>query len=320
MNFRRALWIFSVTAVLFILYQPASAAETSVVTEGRYVMGDSDTLAIAEERVLRLAQRRAVEEAGLYIESTFQDIERASPHKSFQSSALEIRTIAAAITKTEILESRRSFEKDRPSFYIRIRATVDLDNLQAAVRRWQSEKRFAEHFRRLQSENAELKAQLHELRTARTSVRALTIEPTGHAKSREQARILVEKAILSQHLSQKLNLTSQAAVLDPQSVEPLIVRGQTYLRLASAAYSNKFKPSEYSEYVDNARMDFDRAILIDPKNTWALLGRGDVNTWLQRPIEAAHSFEQVLELDPFFDWRVIASSISVLPRLADWLH
>ena len=301
MDFRRALWIISVTAVLFILYRPASAAETSVVTEGHYVMGDSDTLAIAGERVLRLAQRRAVEEAGLYIESTFQDIERASPHKSFQSSALEIRTIAAAITKTEILESRRSFENDRPSFYIRIRATVDLDNLQAAVRRWQSEKRFAEHFRRLQSENAELKAQLHELRTAPTGVRALTIEPTGHAKSREQARILVEKAILSQHLSQKLDLTTQAAVLDPQSVEPLIVRGQTYLRLASAAYSNKFKPSEYSEYVDNARMDFDRAILIDPKNTWALLGRGDVNTWLQRPIEAAHSFEQVLELDPFFD-------------------
>jgi tetratricopeptide (TPR) repeat protein len=48
-------------------------------------------------------------------------------------------------------------------------------------------------------------------------------------------------------------------------------------------------------------MDFDRAILIDPKNTWALLGRGDVNTWLHRPVEAAHAFEQVLELDPFFD-------------------
>jgi tetratricopeptide (TPR) repeat protein len=112
---------------------------------------------------------------------------------------------------------------------------------------------------------------------------------------------LVEKAIHSQHLSQKLDLISQAAALDPQSVEPLIVRGQTYLRLASAAYANKSRPSEYSEYIDNARMDFDRAILIDPQNTWALLGRGDVDTWLHRPLEAAHAFEQVLELDPFFD-------------------
>lgn len=287
------------------MYQPAHALETTVVTEGRYVMGDSDTLATAEERVLRLAQRRAIEEAGLYIESTFQDIEKVSPDKSFQSSSLEIRTIAAAITKTEILESRRSFHNDRPSFYVRIRVVVDLDNLQTAVQRWQSEERFAEHFRRLQSENAELKAQLRKLRTipetTPAGMRTLTIEPLDHTKGREQARVLVEKAIHSRHLYQKLDLTSQAAALDPQSVEPLIVRGQTYLRLASAAYSNKSKPSEYSVYIDNARMDFERAILIDPMNTWALLGLGDVNTWLHKPVEAAHAFEQVLELNPFFD-------------------
>ena len=301
MIFRRVLRIVFVVASFFILYHAAGASQTTVVTEGRYAMGDSDTLAMAEERVLRLAQRRAVEEAGLYIESTFQDIEKTSPDRNFQSSSLEIRTIAAAITKTDILESRRSFENDRPNFYVRIRAVVDLDNLQAAVRRWQSEERFAEHFRRLQSENSKLKAQLHELRTAPTGVRTLVIEPLGHTKGREQARILVEKAILSQHLPQKLDLISQAAALDPQSVEPLIVRGQTYLRLASAAYSNKSRPSEYSEYIDNARMDFDRALLIDPKNTWALLGQGDVDTWLHRPVEAAHAFEQVLELDPFFD-------------------
>ena len=300
MNFRHVLRIvFIVTS--FFLNKPASASETTVVTEGHYVMGDSDTLVLAEERVLRLAQRRAIEEAGLYIESTFQDIEKASPGKSSQSSSLEIRTIAAAITKTEVLESRRSFDNDRPSFYIRIRAVVDLDNLQAAVRRWQSEERFAEHFRRLQSENAELKAQLRKLRTTPSDVRTLTIEPLNHTQGREQARILVEKAILSRRLPQKLDLISQAAALDPQSVEPLIVRGQTYLRLASAAYSNKSRPNEYSKYIDNARMDFDRAILIDPKNTWALLGRGDVDTWLHRSVEAAQAFEQVLELDPFFD-------------------
>ena len=322
MDFRLALKVLSVFAACFILHQPARASETIVVTEGRYVMGDSDTLTAAEDRVLRLAQRRAVEEAGLYIESTFQDIEKSSPGtgKSFQSIAMEIRTIAAAITRTEILESRRSYENDRPSFYVRIRATVDLDNLQAAVRRWQSEKRFAEHYRRLQSENAELKAQLHELRTAPAGVRTLTIEPLlGHTKGQEQARLLVEKAILSPHYPQKLDLISQAAALDPYSVEPLIVRGQTYLRLAAATYANKSKTSAYSEYVDNARMDFDRAILIDPRSAWAFLGRGDVDTWLHRPIEAAHSFEHVLKLDPFFDlarYRLIDLYTAEARRLA----
>ncbi len=296
----RSLSILSVSLVVF--YYPANASETTVVAEASYVMGDGDTLAIAEERVLQRAQRRAVEEAGLYIESTFRDMERSEAGTSIQTSSLEVRTIAAAITRTEILETRRSFLNDRPSFYVLIRAVVDLDNLQAAIQRWQTEQRLGDHFRRLQKENAELKIQLDELRASRTDVRTLVIEPVAHSfNARERAQKLVEKAMLTQHLPQKLSLVSQAAVLDPKSIEPLIVRGQTYLRLASATYSSSSRPSEYSEYVDNARMDFDRALLMDPRNTWALLGQGDVNAWLHRSEQAAHFFEQALELNPFFD-------------------
>jgi len=299
-NIARSLSIITLSFAIFCY--PARASETTIVTEASYVMGDGDTLAIAEERVLQRAQRRAVEEAGLYIESTFRDMERSEAGTSIQTSSLEVRTIAAAITRTEILETRRSFLNDRPSFYVRIRAVVDLNNLQAAIQRWQTEQRLSDHFRRLQKENTQLKNQLEELRASRTGVRTLVIEPVGHtANVREQAQKLVEKAMLIQHLPQKLSLVSQAAVLDPNSVEPLIVRGQTYLRLASATYSSSSRPSEFSEYVDSARMDFDRALRMEPQNTWALLGQGDVNTWLHRPEQAAHSFEQALEINPFFD-------------------
>ncbi|MGQ0694227.1 MAG: tetratricopeptide repeat protein, partial [Nitrospiraceae bacterium] len=301
MHFRHTLSALMATVVMLLSLHDASGAETIIVAEGRYLMADGDTLALAEEKVLQRAQRRAVEEAGIYLESTFHDLEKTLGGRSLQNSSLEIRTIAAAITKTEILESRRSFENDRPSFFVRIRAVVNLDNFQAAIRRWQSEQQFAEHFRRLQKENAELKAQLHELKSTSVSVRMLNIDQPGRSGTREQARSLVDKAILTENLRQKLDLTSQAATLDPLSVDPLIVRGQTYLRLVSAAYSNKSRPSEYSGYIDNARMDFDRALMIDPKNTWGLLGQGDVNTWLQRPEDAAYSYERALELDPFFD-------------------
>ena len=292
---------FTVTAIIITCSQHAIASDTTIVAEGRYLMADGDTLALAEEKVLHRAQRRAIEEAGIYLESTSYDFEKISGGKSFQAGSLEIRTIAAAITKTEILESHRSFENDRPSFFVRIRAVVNLDNLQAAIRRWQSEQQFAEHFRQLQKENDDLRAQLHELRTTRTGGRTLIIEPPGRNGAHERARTLVESAIQTRNLRQKLDLTTQAATLAPQSVDPLIVRGQTYLRLVSATYSNASRPSEYSEYVDNARMDFDRALIIDPTNTWALLGQGDVNTWLKRPEDAAHSYEQALALDPFFE-------------------
>ena len=286
---------------LCLLPMQAAASVTTVVAEAQYLMADGDTLAQAEEKVLQRAKRKAVEEAGMYLESTFLDVEKIAGEKSFQTSSLEIRTIAAAVTKTEVLESRRAFDSDRPSFFVRIRAVVDLDHLQDAVRRWRSEQQLADHFHRLQKENAELKAQLRHLKAAPTGVRTLTVQPPGRNGTQEQAQQLVERAITTPNLPQKIELASQAAVLDPHDADPLIVRGQTYLKLASTAYSNKAKPSEYSKYVDNARMDFDRALIIDPKNTWALIGQGDVNTWLQRHEDAGYSYEQALALDPLFD-------------------
>ena len=143
---------------------PSHAASTKiVVAEGQYVMADGDTLGAAEEKVLQRAQRRAVEEAGIYLESTFHDVEKESGGRTSQTSSLEIRTIAAAITQTEILESGRTFDNDRPVFFVRIRATVNLDSLADAIKRLKSDEQLARHFRQLQQENYELRAQLQEL-------------------------------------------------------------------------------------------------------------------------------------------------------------
>lgn len=291
----------AILAVILFLSSQTAASETTVTAEAHYLMADGDTLAQAEETVLQRAKRRAVEQAGMYLESTFLDVEQENGSGRIQSSSLEIRTIAAAVTKTDILESRRTFENDRPNFYVRIRAVIDLDHLQEAIRRWHSEQQFAEHFRRLQKENSRLKAAIRELKTTPRGVSTITVGSTGPAQIPEEAQKLVDQAIMTPSLRQKLRLTSQAVRLAPQAAEPLIVRGQTYLQLVSTSYSKKAKPSRYSHYVDNARMDFDRALLIDPQNTWALLGQGDVRTWLHRTDDAARSYEQALALNPFFD-------------------
>ena len=276
-----------------------AALETTIIAEGHYVMADGDTLAMAEERVLQRAQRRAVEEAGVYFESIFVDSEKSSGGRNIQSSALEIRTLAAAITKTVVLSASRTFEQDRPTFYVRIRAHVDLDNLEQLIHRWKSEQQLAVHFRQLQTENAQLKAQLQNLQARPSEVQIIAIEPP--TRSADQARKLVERAVETRDLRQKLDLSSQAAELDPESPAPLVIRGQAYLRLASIAFGNKLPAREYSVYIDNARMDFDRALRIDPKNIWALLGQGDANTWLEQPKAAAGAYEEALERDPFFD-------------------
>jgi hypothetical protein len=130
------LWgVLALAISTFALFtgHPALAVTKTVIAEAQYVMADGDTLATAEEKVLQRAQRRAVEEAGVYLESTFYDVEQESYGRTTRNTSLEIRTIAAAITETEILDSRRSFENERPVFFIRIRASVDLHNLAEAT-------------------------------------------------------------------------------------------------------------------------------------------------------------------------------------------
>lgn len=302
MELQSRLPLFTALTLILLSSPPAFAAGSRVViVEAQYVMADGDTLASAEEKVLQRAQRRAVEEAGLYLESTFRDFEKESQGWTTRTTSSEIRTIAAAITETEILDSRRSFENDRPVFFVRIKATVDLQSLAEAVRRLQSEAQLAQHFRQLQQENQLLRSQLQELQQQPVGVRMLSIDPTGKSEPAQRAKQLLETAFRTQDLREKIRLASDAAQLDPRSVEPLIVRGQTYLRLVSLAFSRHAKPADYAEHVEKAKTDFDRAVQLDGKNAWGWVGKGDVQTWLKQMDEAAISYEQALDLDPFFD-------------------
>jgi tetratricopeptide (TPR) repeat protein len=291
----------SLFAVLLWGTAAYSASTKTVIAEGQYVMADGDTLAIAEEKVLQRAQRNAVEEAGIYLESTFHDVEKESGGRSIQTSSLEIRTIAAAVTETEILESRRSFERDRPVFFVRIRATVNMSSLGEAIRRLQSDQQLSQHFRQLQQENYQLRSQLQEFQLQPIGVRMLSIDPTGKSASHQQARSLLETALHTSNLRDKIQLSTDAATLDDRYVDPLIVRGQTYLRLVSLTFSQQPQASEYKDYLNKAKTDFDRAIALDAKNVWAWVGKGEVLTWLKQLDEAASAYEQALEIDPFTD-------------------
>ena len=297
----RLLYHFLFTFLL--LWEPPafSASTKTVIADGHYVMADGDTLANAEGKVLQRAQRNAVEEAGLYLESTFHDVEKELGGKSTQTSSLEIRTIAAAVTETEILESKRSFELGRPIFFVRIRATIDMGSLAEAIRRFQSNQQLTQHFHRLQQENHHLRAQIQELQQQPIGVRMLAIDPNGKPASYQQARTILETALHTSNLRDKIQLSTDAATLDDHYADPLIVRGQTYLQLVSLAFSQRGQTSDYADYLDKAKIDFDRAIALDAKNVWAWVGKGNVFTWLKQLDKAAEAYEQALWLDPFAD-------------------
>ncbi len=51
-----------------------------------------------------------------------------------------------------------------------------------------------------------------------------------------------------------------------------------------------------------ALQDLDRAIEIDPDDTWAIHKRGEIYLYLHRYSEALKIFNQTLEKDPANDW------------------
>jgi tetratricopeptide (TPR) repeat protein len=284
-----------------LIHGHVDAQDTKViVAEATYVMSDSDTLAGAEENALLRAKRKAVEEAGVYIEASSTDIETQAGGTSSHLNQLGVRTIAAAVTETEILDKRRSLEGDRPAFYVKIRAAVHLGMLAEAVKRLKSDEQLAAHHRQLQTENSQLKTELKGLREQLQSDQAQR-KPVAAPKNRRNAVELAGAAVKSHSLPEKIDLASRAIVADQLYVDSYIIRGQTYLRIASLAFSKKSNRSELDPYVEQAIADFDQALTLDPSSTWALLGRGDAFTWQKKLQEAAGDYERILRLDPLFD-------------------
>jgi tetratricopeptide (TPR) repeat protein len=301
-----------------LIHDHADAQDTKViVAEATYVMSDSDTLAGAEENALLRAKRKAVEETGVYIEASSTDIETQTGGTASHLNQLGVRTIAAAVTETEILDKRRSLEGDRPAFYVKIRATVHLGMLAEAVKRLKSDEQLAAHHRQLQTENSQLKNELQGLREQlQTSTKAQR-EPVAPLKNRRAAVELAGAAVKSRSLPEKIDLASRAIAADQLYVDPYIIRGQTYLRIASLAFSKKGDRSELDPYVEQAVADFNQALTLDPSSTWALLGRGDAFTWQKKLQEAAGDYERILRLDPLFDvarQRLIALSTTIAKK------
>jgi len=281
---------------------PAQAAEPHVkvaIADASYVMGDGDTLAGAEDNALTRAKRKAVEEAGVYIEAASQDIEKHADGKTTRLNLLSVRTIAAAITETEFLEKRRALEGDRIVFYVKIKATINLDTLEDAIKRQKAYEQLAEHHHLLHTENSQLKSELDALRAQLRGSRTVTLLK-GQVRNRRAAVDLVHAAVQSRHFPEKIELTTRAMALDDQYLDAYVVRGQTYLSIASSN-SKKSPRAELNEYADRAITDFERALALDQSSAWALLGRGDAYTWKKQTDEAAKNYERALEADPMFD-------------------
>ena len=106
----------------------AHAGTETITAEASYLMGDGETPSFAEAMVLQKAKQAALEQAGTYVESHTRLI-------NLDLAVDEIRTLAAGVMKTEVIERKRALEGDGVRFWIKIRAMIPTDKIEDLARR-----------------------------------------------------------------------------------------------------------------------------------------------------------------------------------------
>jgi hypothetical protein len=146
--------------ILFLVFSLSGVtafAETStIISEGKYVMGDLDTKKDAKTQALIEAKRMAMEKAGTYLES-FTEV------RDFKLSKDQIQIIAAGIMSVEVLNEDWKMSGENMMLTIKIRATVDTSNLKDRISRMR-EGDSTESFKEVQSQLAALQKELAELK------------------------------------------------------------------------------------------------------------------------------------------------------------
>ncbi len=199
--------VCSVCAVL--LFPVSSLAEIKIIpAEADYIMGDGETPYFAEEMVLQKAKRLALEQAGTYVRSY-------TKVRNLDLTIDELETLAGGVLSVEILERRRTLEADGTRFSVKIRATIDtqnVDQLSGRIQKSDAVKQYAQlqdQYRRLTEEVELLKKQ--PVRAEHGFERQLILErirsiESAFTAAQEQERSIFERLIAGDRLHERAEL------------------------------------------------------------------------------------------------------------------
>jgi tetratricopeptide (TPR) repeat protein len=251
---KKIILLFVVFFVCGLSGMIAFAEPSSIISEGKYVMGDLDTRKDAKTQALIEAKRMAMEKAGTYLQSTTEV-------KNFQLSKDQIKTIAAGIMSVEILSEDWKMSGDNMVLTIKIRATVDTSNLKNRISKMQ-EGDSTESFKEVQSQLAALQKELAELKKQAQQQADSTgtkKQPSQEMKEKHKSLVnemsaweYIEKGNIAgdnQRWEEALAAYEQAIVLNPR---------------LDGAYAGKAYALYHLKKMDDALDTVDKALVIYP--------------------------------------------------------
>jgi tetratricopeptide (TPR) repeat protein len=221
---------------------------------GEYVMGDGETPAVAEERAVKIAERDAAEQAGVFIKSS-----TLVKDQTVVEDVIE--TVANQSMSVQVLEKKRIPLSGRD----KSAGEIETLNIEENLKKTGENSQLVDVHRKLKEEYENQAKEMEKLKKrlalVDTGHRQETVKKIALEEKRFEAARLVEKGELAAERSDMMaameSFTS-ALSLYPEFAYAYGARGAVYLMLNEN---------------DKARADMQKAIDLDPKGAFYYAGR-----------------------------------------------
>jgi len=213
-----------------------TASGDTITARHRYTMGDNDSKSDATTICFLEAKRKAIEYAGVYVESTFQIYETEKSRKATS----DVKTIAASLVSAEMVSSKQGFDNGRSFVDCVVNAKIDKSKLKENIAKISSDPEMRKQVEKQQNQLKKLETEVLRLQTQLQSA------PRQEAILLRQDRIAVFKEIDTLQ-QKKLEIISliQSKGHDAQN---LITKDMTTKEVRALLGSERASNSEVVQY------------------------------------------------------------------------
>lgn len=141
------LWVLAITLLICF---PARAEVKIIEAESSYVIGDNDTNVGARRIATQQAQRKALELAGVYVESLTEV-------KNYQLTKDDIKTYTAGILETKVVADELRGTAAKRESYIKVQCKIDTAVLLAQIDRYRESEDLKEQLDASEKDNETLR-------------------------------------------------------------------------------------------------------------------------------------------------------------------
>ena len=272
---------------VMLLVSQVSAEKKIFHGTGEYTMSDYETPAVAEQRALAYAKRRAAEQAGAYVE-TYTRMEKV------QVTADRVKVLVSGAMQ---IINQKTEKKAMPGGDVRIVANITAEVDTSFIDKALSQENRNRHNEEAQlkeiqqiiakeeQETQELKRKITELKKQNIPVKDLQLQ----AKAQEQIFLANQKideafrSIEQGNYDKAILVADEAVKLNPKELKTYGYRGEAY---------------SYKGEYDKAINDYNMALTIDPNNVESYNNRGIAYSNKGEIDRAINDYNMALSINP----------------------